>query len=117
MASGRLRLSRTMAMGESSIIVRRKKVFELPIKTIDAFDVDGPAVTLQQHMDPAISVSQPRLADVLDPTFESGLVAALRLVDVKGSIDSKGRTCPWNAICASENFDAFMELSSSPSAS
>jgi hypothetical protein len=61
---------------------------------IDALDVDGPAVTLQQDMNPAISISDPRLADVLDPTFESGLVATLRLVDVKCAIDPKGRTCP-----------------------
>src|SRR5206468_8482763 len=58
------------------------------------FDVNGPAITLQQHMDPAISVSHPGLADVLDPTFESGLVAALGLVDVKCAIDAKGRTGP-----------------------
>src|SRR3954447_23848845 len=45
-------------------------------------------------MDPAISVSHPGLADVLDPTFESGLVAAFGLVDVKCAIDAKGRTGP-----------------------
>src|SRR5665213_1960207 len=42
----------------------------------------------------AISVSRPRLADVLDPTFESGMVAALRLVDVKRAINPKGRIGP-----------------------
>jgi hypothetical protein len=31
-------------------------------------------------MNAAISVSHPRLADVLDPVLEGGLVAALRLV-------------------------------------
>jgi hypothetical protein len=43
-------------------------------------------------MDSAIFVSHPRLADVLDPVLESGLVATLRLVDIKCSIDPKGRT-------------------------
>jgi hypothetical protein len=45
---------------------------------------------LQQDVDAAISVSHPRLADVLDPVLESGLVASLRLVDVKRAIDPKG---------------------------
>ena len=38
---------------------------QLPVKTVDALDVDGPAISLQQHMDPAIPVSHSRLADVL----------------------------------------------------
>jgi len=50
---------------------------QLPVKTVDALDVDGPAISLQQHMDPAIPVSHSRLADVLDPALEGGLVAAL----------------------------------------
>jgi hypothetical protein len=40
-------------------------------------------------MCPAIYVSHPCLADVLDPTFESGLVAALRLVDIQCAINPK----------------------------
>jgi hypothetical protein len=40
----------------------------------------GPAVTLQQDMDPAISVSHPRLADVLDPMFERSSSGEDRLV-------------------------------------
>jgi hypothetical protein len=41
-------------------------------------------------MDATISVAHPRLADAFDPLFEIGLVAALRLVDVKSAIDPKG---------------------------
>ncbi|MCP2213419.1 UNVERIFIED_ORG: hypothetical protein J2R93_007831 [Bradyrhizobium japonicum] len=67
---------------------------QFPIKTIGTFDIDGPAVTLEQDVDPAISVSHPRLADVLDPALESGLVATLGLVDVKCAIDPKSRTGP-----------------------
>ena len=26
---------------------------QIPVKTVDALDVDGPAISLQQHMDPA----------------------------------------------------------------
>src|SRR3954451_18137002 len=45
-------------------------------------------------MDPAISVSHPGVPNLLDPAFESGLVAALGPVDVKCAIDGKGRTGP-----------------------
>lgn len=67
---------------------------QLPIKSVDTLDVDVPALTQQEDMDPAIAVSHPRLADLPDPTLESGLVAALRLVDVKCAIDPERRTGP-----------------------
>ena len=44
----------------------------------------------QQHVDAPIAGAHSRLADVLDPVFKGGLVAALRLVDIERAIDAEG---------------------------
>jgi hypothetical protein len=38
-----------------------------------------------------VTVAHARLADVLDPVFKGGLIASLRLVDVKRAVDAEGR--------------------------
>jgi hypothetical protein len=45
-------------------------------------------------MYPPIPVSDPGLADLLDPELEIGLLTALRLVGVEGAIDPQGVTRP-----------------------
>ncbi|MBN9008483.1 MAG: hypothetical protein J0H40_24155 [Rhizobiales bacterium] len=45
--------------------------------------IDRPAITNQQDVNAPIAVAHARLADVLDPVFKGGLIASLRLVDVK----------------------------------
>ena len=64
------------------------------VEAIDALDIGRPAVALQQDLDAPISVSHSHLADVFDPVFEGGLVAAFRLVDVERAINPKGRAGP-----------------------
>jgi hypothetical protein len=60
-------------------------------KSVDAFDIDRPAISPQQHVDAPATVAHPGLADAFDAMLEVGLVAALRLVDVKCTINLEGR--------------------------
>lgn len=45
----------------------------------------------QQYVDSPVTVAHPGLADAFDAMLEVGLVAALRLIDVKCTINPEGR--------------------------
>jgi len=49
----------------------------LLVKTIDSLRINGPAVTFGKHMDTPIAVTNPLLANVLDPELQFSLLAPL----------------------------------------
>jgi len=66
----------------------------LLVKTIDPLRIHIPALPLQQHMDTPIAVTHARLADLLDPLPEGGLIAAPGCVGVERPIDLQSRAGP-----------------------
>jgi hypothetical protein len=60
---------------------------QLVVKPAGSLHVDRPAFPLQQDMYTPIAIPDPRRADLLDPELEIGLLAALGLVGVEGTID------------------------------
>src|SRR5215468_11926274 len=66
----------------------------LAIDPIGLLVVDPPTFTAKQHMHAPIAVANPRLADLLDPSFEHGLSGAARLVVVGGRVEQQHPTGP-----------------------
>lgn len=69
-----------------------KLEIHLLVKTINSLCINGPSVALEQDVNTAVAIAHPRLADVLDPQLQSGLLAASGLVDIKRPIDLQYRT-------------------------
>ena len=65
----------------------------LLVKAIDSLRIDGPPVAPQQHVHTTVAVAHPRLANVLDPQLQFGLLAAPGLVDIQRPLDLQHRTC------------------------
>ena len=67
---------------------------ELTIDPVGPLGVHLPALTTKQNVDAPISVAHPRRADILDPAFEAGLLAATGFVMEGRRIELKHPTGP-----------------------
>ena len=65
---------------------------QLPVNTIDFLDLDAPEFAIQKNMDASVAIAHLRLADILDPFLNCGLIGASGLVMKRRAVKADGPT-------------------------
>jgi hypothetical protein len=92
------------------------------VNAMGLLQIDLPSLAAQKDMDPPVAVTDPRGANLVDPCFQAGLLAAARFVVIGGPIEFQHAARPpdrhaptpsapcrrMNAFWASENCDVFI---------
>jgi len=61
---------------------------------MSSLQVDLPAFATQEDMDAPVPVADARLANLLDPSFQAGLLAATRFVMIGGPVEFEDAARP-----------------------
>ena len=65
---------------------------QFPVNAIGSLDVAAPTLAFKQHVHAAISITDPRLTNLSDASFKTGLIGAARGVVVGGPIEVQSTT-------------------------
>src|SRR5579863_9167472 len=64
------------------------------VNGMDLLQIDLPSLAAQKDMDAPVAVADPRGANLLDPSFQAGLLAAARFVVIGGTIEFQAAARP-----------------------